>query len=183
MLKLAESSDVFLTSYLPAARTKLGLDVDDIRAANPNIIYARGSGWGDKGPMRNTGGYDLACGWATSGFAQRLLDSIADDAPPSQPPAFYDLQGGNTLAGAISTALFQRERPGHACDRRRVADERRHVVDEPRPGRRPVPGQADAARTASTPATRSPTGTGRPTTGGSTSCCCRPIASGASCAR
>jgi crotonobetainyl-CoA:carnitine CoA-transferase CaiB-like acyl-CoA transferase len=114
ILKLAETSDVFLTSYLPAARTKLRLDVDDIRGVNPNIIYARGSGWGDKGPMRDAGGYDLACGWATSGFAQRMLDAIADDAPPSQPPAFFDLQGGNTLAGAISTALFQRERTGHA---------------------------------------------------------------------
>jgi len=114
VLKLAESCDVFLTSYLPAARAKLRLDVDDVRAVNADIIYARGSGWGDKGPMRDTGGYDLACGWATSGFAKRLLDSIGDDAPPSQPPAFYDLQGGNTLAGAISTALFQRERTGHA---------------------------------------------------------------------
>jgi crotonobetainyl-CoA:carnitine CoA-transferase CaiB-like acyl-CoA transferase len=112
VLQIAASSDVFLTSYLPAARAKLRLDVDDVRAANPNIIYARGSGWGNAGPMRETGGYDLACGWATSGFAQRLLDSIGDDAPPPQPPAFYDLQGGNTLAGAISTALFKRERSG-----------------------------------------------------------------------
>ena len=83
VLKLAESCDVFLTSYLPAARAKLRLDVDDVRAVNADIIYARGSGWGDKGPMRDTGGYDLACGWATSGFAKRLLDSIGDDAPPS----------------------------------------------------------------------------------------------------
>jgi crotonobetainyl-CoA:carnitine CoA-transferase CaiB-like acyl-CoA transferase len=112
VLKIAANSDVFLTSYLPAARAKLRLDVDDVRAANPKIIYARGSGWGNNGPMRETGGYDLACGWATSGFAQRLLDSIGDDAPPPQPPAFYDLQGGNTLAGAISTALFKRERSG-----------------------------------------------------------------------
>jgi crotonobetainyl-CoA:carnitine CoA-transferase CaiB-like acyl-CoA transferase len=112
VLKIAATSDVFLTSYLPEARKKLGLDVDDVRAANPNIIYVRGSGWGSKGPMKDTGGYDLAAGWATSGFAQRLLDSIGDDAPPPQPPAFYDLQGGNTIAGATATALFKRERTG-----------------------------------------------------------------------
>ena len=112
ILKIAAKSDVFLTSYLPEIRTKLGLDVADLRAANPNIIYARGTGWGSKGPMKDTGGYDLAAAWASSGFAQRLLDSIGDDAPPPQPPAFYDLQGGNTLAGAISTALFKRERTG-----------------------------------------------------------------------
>lgn len=112
VLKIAANSDVFLTSYLPSAREKLSLDVGDLRSANPDIIYVRGSGWGNNGPMRNTGGYDLACGWATSGFAKRMLDSIEDDAPPSQPPAFYDLQGGNSLAGAISTALFKRERTG-----------------------------------------------------------------------
>ncbi len=112
LLKIAANCDVFLTSYLPEVRKKLRLDVDDIRAVNPNIIYARGSGWGSHGPMMNTGGYDLAAGWATSGFAQRMLDCITDDAPPSQPPAFFDLQGGNTLAGAISMALFKRERTG-----------------------------------------------------------------------
>ncbi len=112
ILKIASISDVFLTSYLPEVRQKLGLDVEHVRAANPKIIYARGSGWGSKGPMKDTGGYDLAAGWATSGLAQRLLDSIGDDAPPPQPPAFYDLQGGNTLAGAISMALFKRERTG-----------------------------------------------------------------------
>jgi formyl-CoA transferase len=112
VLRIAANSDVFLTSYLPEARRKLGLDVEDVRAANPRIIYVRGSGWGSKGPMKDTGGYDLAAGWATSGFAQRLLDSIGDDAPPPQPPAFYDLQGGNTIAGATAMALFKRERTG-----------------------------------------------------------------------
>ncbi|MDO8361523.1 MAG: CoA transferase [Actinomycetota bacterium] len=114
VLKIAASSDVFLTSYLPSVRAKLGLDLADVRAANPNIIYAVGHGWGANGPMRNTGGYDLAAGWATSGFASRLAQTSPDGAPPAQPPAFYDLQGGNTLAGAISTALFQRERTGEA---------------------------------------------------------------------
>lgn len=112
--RIAAKSDVFLTSYLPATRAKLNLDVEDIRAVNPDIIYARGSGWGSKGPMRETGGYDLAAAWASSGFAKRLLDSIEDDAPPSQPPAFYDLQGANTIAGAIGMALFKRANTGEA---------------------------------------------------------------------
>jgi crotonobetainyl-CoA:carnitine CoA-transferase CaiB-like acyl-CoA transferase len=112
LLKLAATSDVFLTSYLPEVRAKLKLDVDDLRAANPNIIYARGTGWGSKGPMLNTGGYDIAAAWASSGMASRMQMIAADDIPPAQPPAFYDLQGGNTIAGAISMALFKRERTG-----------------------------------------------------------------------
>lgn len=52
LLELAKTADVFLTSYLPSRRKRLGFDVDDIRAVNPpNIIYVRGSGHGPKGLM------------------------------------------------------------------------------------------------------------------------------------
>src|SRR4249919_1812358 len=37
LLKLAASSDVFLTSFLPSVRRKLGIEVEDIRAVNPDI--------------------------------------------------------------------------------------------------------------------------------------------------
>ena len=109
LLRIAATSDVFLTSYLPKARVKLGIDVDDVRAVKADIIYARGSGWGPEGPMANTGGFDLAAAWASSSLAHRLTD---EDGPKMQPAAFYDLQGGSTIAGAIGTALFKRERTG-----------------------------------------------------------------------
>ena len=48
LMKIAAKSDVFLTSYLPEVREKLRLDVEDLRAANPKIISARGSGWAAK---------------------------------------------------------------------------------------------------------------------------------------
>jgi crotonobetainyl-CoA:carnitine CoA-transferase CaiB-like acyl-CoA transferase len=110
LLKIAEASDVFLTSYLPHLRERLRIDVDDVKAVNPRIIYARGTGWGSEGPMRDTGGYDLAAGWATSGLAEHLMR--AEDGPAAQPAAFFDLQGGNTIAGSIAMALLQRERTG-----------------------------------------------------------------------
>jgi len=110
--KVVETADVFLTSYLPSVRAKLGIDVDDLRAVNPNLIYVRGSGWGPKGPMRDVGGYDLAAGWASSGLASRLTPTDGMEPPAAQPAAFFDLQGGNTIAGAISAALFHRERHG-----------------------------------------------------------------------
>ncbi|MDC1295270.1 CoA transferase [Myxococcota bacterium] len=110
LLKIARASDVFLTSYLPELREKLRIDVDDLKAVNPKIIYARGTGWGAQGPMRNTGGYDLAAGWATSGLATHLMRD--EDGPAPQPAAFFDLQGGNTIAGSIAMALLHRERTG-----------------------------------------------------------------------
>lgn len=58
--EIAKTADVFLTNYLPAQRQKLKLDLEHIRAANPNIIYARGSAYGDKGPEREAGGRRLS---------------------------------------------------------------------------------------------------------------------------
>src|SRR6186713_662821 len=47
LYKLAATCDVFLTNKLPQVRTKLRVDLADIRAANPNIIYVRGTGQGE----------------------------------------------------------------------------------------------------------------------------------------
>jgi formyl-CoA transferase len=111
--RIAENSDVFLTSYLPAVCRRLHIEVDDLRAANPSIIYARGTGWGSKGPLRDVGGYDLAAGWAISGLANRFV--AGPDGPISQPPALFDMQAGNSLAGAVCAAMYQRERTGQAA--------------------------------------------------------------------
>lgn len=109
---LVKSADVFLTNYLPELRTKLKIDVDDIRAVNPDIVYTRGSGWGADGPMMNTGGYDSAASWAAAGVADYFSRYAGEEGLPPMPSAFFDLQGGNTIAGAISTALLKRERTG-----------------------------------------------------------------------
>lgn len=110
LLRLAAEADVFLTSYLGPVRQKFGIDVADLRAVNPRLIYARGSGWGTRGPMADIGAFDLAAGWATSGLGRRLTPKGGE--PPMQPPAFFDLQGATALAGAVGMALFARERSG-----------------------------------------------------------------------
>ena len=55
LMKLVATADVFLTNFRPSARKKLKIDVDDIRAVNPNIIYARGSAVGQEGPEAERG--------------------------------------------------------------------------------------------------------------------------------
>jgi crotonobetainyl-CoA:carnitine CoA-transferase CaiB-like acyl-CoA transferase len=111
LLKLCETADVFLTSWLPKARRAAGIDVEDIRAVNPNIIYVRGSGQGPKGPEADKGSYDMAGFFARSGVAYSL--AYGDDPyGPTQPAAFGDLPGGMSLAGAIAAALLERERTG-----------------------------------------------------------------------
>ena len=113
LYRLAESSDVFLTSFLPDARRRLEIDVEHIRARNPNIIYARGSGQGTRGPDAEKGGYDGAAFWARGGLAEAFTGSVPHaEAPVGQRPAFGDGIGGMTIAGGIAAALFKRERTG-----------------------------------------------------------------------
>jgi len=107
------SADVFVTSTLAPVRRRLGVEVEDVRAANRDIIYVRGTGWGTEGPMADVGGYDMACGWSTSGMAFKMTPGAPEQIEPlPQPPAFFDLQGANTIAGAIGIALFRRATTG-----------------------------------------------------------------------
>lgn len=109
--RLVESADVFLTSYLPTVRVKLGIDAEDLLAVNPRLVYVRGSGWGSTGPMADVGGFDAAAAWSAAGVQHKLTAPGAAE-PASQPAAFFDLQGSSAIAGAVAMALFRRERSG-----------------------------------------------------------------------
>jgi crotonobetainyl-CoA:carnitine CoA-transferase CaiB-like acyl-CoA transferase len=113
---LAKECDVFLTNYLPEQRQKLRIDLEHIRAANPNIIYARGSALGDKGPERLKGGFDSTAFWARGGSAMCVTPAELN-GPLTQPgPAYGDTIGGTNIAGGISAALFHREKTGEAVE-------------------------------------------------------------------
>lgn len=114
LYRLAETTDVFLTSFLPEARERLGITFADLKKVNPRIVYAKGHGQGQKGPDASRGGYDALSFWARGGVADVLT-------PPGQPfigqrPAFGDFTGGMFLAGGIAGALFRRERTGEAIE-------------------------------------------------------------------
>jgi crotonobetainyl-CoA:carnitine CoA-transferase CaiB-like acyl-CoA transferase len=111
LYEIAKESDVFLTNFLPGTREKLHIDVADLRAVNPKIIYARGTAHGDKGPERLKGGYDSTDYWARSGSG--MGQRGPSEAPAMQPgPGYGDSLGGMTIAGGIAAALFARERTG-----------------------------------------------------------------------
>jgi crotonobetainyl-CoA:carnitine CoA-transferase CaiB-like acyl-CoA transferase len=113
---LAKTADVFLTNYLPAARQKLNIDIEHIRAANPDIIYARGSAYGDKGPERDVGGFDGTAFWSRSGIAHAMTPEEMDGPLTQGIAAFGDSTGGMNIAGGISAALYHRERTGEAIE-------------------------------------------------------------------
>jgi crotonobetainyl-CoA:carnitine CoA-transferase CaiB-like acyl-CoA transferase len=116
LYELAKSADVFLTNFLPQVRQKNKFDVEHIRAVNPNIIYARGSALGNKGPEREIGGFDGTCFWSRSGIAHAMTPEELPGPIGQGIPAFGDSIGGMFIAGGISAALFHRERTGEALE-------------------------------------------------------------------
>lgn len=116
LLDLARDCDVFLTNFLPNARSRLGIEVDDIRAVNPSIIYVRGSAFGDEGPDRDSGGYDFTAFWCRGGAASTCTPPDIDGVIGQPGAAFGDSMGGMTIAGGIAAALLRRERTGETSE-------------------------------------------------------------------
>jgi crotonobetainyl-CoA:carnitine CoA-transferase CaiB-like acyl-CoA transferase len=113
LYRIVETSDVFLTSFLPDTLQKLKIDVDSIRAVNPDIVYARGTGQGPHGPDRGKGGYDGATYWARGAVANALTPGDSE-WPVGGRPGFGDLAGGMAIAGGIAAGLLQRATSGVA---------------------------------------------------------------------
>jgi crotonobetainyl-CoA:carnitine CoA-transferase CaiB-like acyl-CoA transferase len=116
LYEIAKTADVFLTNYLPQARQKNRFDVEHIRAANPDIIYVRGSAYGDKGPEREVGGFDNTAFWTRSGIGLALSPAELEGPLQQGIPAFGDSIGAMTIAGGISAALFHRKNTGRPTE-------------------------------------------------------------------
>jgi len=112
LMKLVSEADVFLTNFLPDARRRLEIEVEHVREVNPDIIYVRGSGHGQRGPDAEKGGYDGSAFWCRGGSAWSATppDSPRPIAMPGG--AYGDSIGGMTIAGGIAAALFGRAATG-----------------------------------------------------------------------
>ena len=111
LLKLVASADVFLTNFLPSALHRWNLDVEDLRAANPKIIYARGHGHGVRGADADMPAYDSTAYWSRGGLAETLKPP-GQEFPLGPRGGFGDRLGGVNLAFGIASALYRRERTG-----------------------------------------------------------------------
>src|SRR3954469_18455953 len=110
--KLIATSDVFLTNKLPGVRGRLGINVEQVREHNANIIYVRGTGQGERGPDADKGSYDSLAFWARSSIAKSVQRPEYELTPAPPGPGFGDSLGAMTIAGGIMGALFHRERTG-----------------------------------------------------------------------
>lgn len=109
-LELLDAADVFITNVRPDALERLGLDYETLHARNPQLIYGHITGYGLEGPDANRAAYDIAAFWARSGIASLLTPAGAN--PPFQRGGMGDHSTGLSLAGAVSAALYAREKSG-----------------------------------------------------------------------
>jgi crotonobetainyl-CoA:carnitine CoA-transferase CaiB-like acyl-CoA transferase len=109
--ELIVRADVFLTNLLPPSRRNLRVEIDDVRAVNHKIIYARATGQGARGPEAEKGGFDHTSYWCRSGIAHAVAQS-SPEFIPQLGPAFGDLASAFTLASGVVGALYRRERTG-----------------------------------------------------------------------
>ncbi|HEY5475550.1 MAG TPA: CoA transferase [Tepidiformaceae bacterium] len=107
LLRLAEGCDVFLHNARPGVMARLGLDYEDVRAVNPEIVYAEGSGFGPLGPDAAHGVVDII------GQARGGLVAVTGTGRPTPAGAIVsDHLGAVYLAVGILAALVHRERTG-----------------------------------------------------------------------
>ncbi|KUI44151.1 formyl-CoA transferase [Mycobacterium sp. IS-1590] len=108
---LLAEADVLLTSLRPGALERLGLAADTVRERHPHLVYARGHGFGVRGPDADQPGYDSSAFWAR-GAVGHMLTPAERDYPISQRGAMGDRNGAMALAFGIAAALLKRARTG-----------------------------------------------------------------------
>jgi formyl-CoA transferase len=108
LARLIDNTDVLVHNFRPSVPPRLGIDYETLHASHPRLIYCVVSGYGRSGPMRNTAGYDQVL--------QTMSGICAMQGSAEEPEIVYgsvvDYYTASMLAGAVASALYQRERTG-----------------------------------------------------------------------
>lgn len=112
---LIASADIVIENFRPGAMEKWGLSYERLSEANPGLIMARVSGFGQTGPLSHRAGYGLI------GEAMGGLRHITGE--PDRPPARAGISIGDSLAAmhaamGVMMALHSR----HATGKGQVVD-------------------------------------------------------------
>ncbi|WP_349631068.1 CaiB/BaiF CoA transferase family protein [Bradyrhizobium jicamae] len=110
-LQLVARADALIEGFRPSVMERLGLGPEICQAANPRLVYARMTGWGQAGPMAQEAGHDINY-LALTGALHCLGDA---DRPPSPPLNLVaDLGGGALyLVVGLLAAVMEARRSGN----------------------------------------------------------------------
>jgi crotonobetainyl-CoA:carnitine CoA-transferase CaiB-like acyl-CoA transferase len=108
-LKLAKDADVVVENFTPGVMERFGLGYDDVKAANPNIIYCSISGFGQAGPYSGRSAYDQIM----QGMGGLMsITGEPDGEPQKVGIAVTDIGAGMWSAFAIMAAIHHRHEHG-----------------------------------------------------------------------
>ena len=107
--KLVAKADVLVENFRPGALERAGFGWDALHRANPRLVVASISGFGQTGPWAQHGGFDM--------MAQGMSGLMAGNGPPDGEPyrlpiAITDLAAGMFATSAILAALMARTKTG-----------------------------------------------------------------------
>lgn len=105
------SADVVVENMRPGKMSALGLGFDDVKAANPRLIYCSISGYGQDGPLALRPAYDLVV-QARTGIMS--ITGSEGGEPVRVGPSIVDLSAGMWAANAICASLWKRDALGQA---------------------------------------------------------------------
>lgn len=108
-LSLAAKADVVVENLRPGAMRRLGLGYDDLAEANPGLVYASASGFGQTGPLRDLPGLDIMA-QARGGLMS--ITGSPDGSPAKVGVPVCDLVCGLYVALAVTAALRARDATG-----------------------------------------------------------------------
>ena len=104
---LIDTADVVIENFRPGVMENWNLGPDNFKETNPQIIYARISGYGQTGPYANKPGFASVCE-GMSGF--RYVNGFPDQAPVRPNLSIGDTISGIHAALGIALAIIQRQK-------------------------------------------------------------------------
>jgi alpha-methylacyl-CoA racemase len=108
VLKLTANADALIEGFRPGVMERLGLGPEACLIANPKLVYARMTGWGQQGPIAQEAGHDINY-LALTGALNSL--GPADRPPPPPLNLIADLGGGGMYlcVGLLAAVLEARQ--------------------------------------------------------------------------
>jgi crotonobetainyl-CoA:carnitine CoA-transferase CaiB-like acyl-CoA transferase len=110
--RLVGTADVLVENFRPGVMSRLGVGYEDLKEANPRLIFCAISGFGQEGPMRGAPAYDQIV-QGLSGVMS--ITGRSDSAPLRVGYPVCDSIGGITAAFAIASALVRQRGTGEGC--------------------------------------------------------------------
>jgi formyl-CoA transferase len=114
--RLAAEADVVVENFKVGGLAKFGLDAQALRAANPRLVYASITGFGQDGPYADRAGYDFIIqGMGGLMSITGLPDGVPGGGPMRVGVAVVDLFTGLYTCVAIVASLYGREKTGEGA--------------------------------------------------------------------